>query len=119
MSDGLKHILFAEKGDGIPIKGPLGTTLGMLCEFAVTLRRIPTGTKLGAVADKVFGVQVFVTVTDIGGGRLVGVAVSIKGLKSRNGSRRVAEETRCAPCTIGGTGLVGGSMLTDKVLSLK
>ena len=66
-----------------------------------------------------FSVQVFVTVTDIGGGRLVGVAVSIKGLKSRNGSRRVAEETRCAPCTIGGTGLVGGSMLTDKVLALK
>ena len=33
-----------------------------------------------------FGIQVFDTVTDIGGGRLVGIAVSIKGGKSRNGS---------------------------------
>ena len=58
----------------------------MLCEFEGTTHRIPAGTKLaiGAVADKVLGEQVFVTVTDIGGCRL-GVAVSIRGVKSRIG----------------------------------
>ena len=56
----------------------------MLCEFEGTTHRIPAGTKLGAVADKVLGEQVFVTVTEIGGCRL-GVAVSIRGVKSRIG----------------------------------
>ena len=58
----------------------------MLCEFEGTTHRIPAGTctKLGAVADKVLGEQVFVTVTGIGGCRL-GVAVSIRGVKSRIG----------------------------------
>ena len=75
-----------EKGDGILVNGPLNTRLRMLCEFASTLRRILAGAELLAV-------QVFVTVTDIGGGRLVGIAVFIRRVNFRNGSHRVADET--------------------------